>query len=78
MELKIYNPQADGFLQKIDWNFEELKSEPSPQKVYSAKADASYHNEKSFLGAKFIESDFSPKARELYEKIMSGAYLNEN
>ena len=58
--------------------FEELKSEPSPQKVYSAKADASYHNEKSFLGAKFIESDFSPKARELYEKIMSGAYLNEN
>ena len=27
MELKIYNPQADGFLQKIDWNFDELKSE---------------------------------------------------
>ena len=27
MELKIYNPQEDGFLQKIDWNFEELKSE---------------------------------------------------
>lgn len=58
--------------------FEELKSEPSPKRVYSAKADASYHNEKSFLGAKFIESDFSPKARELYEKIMSGAYLNDN
>ena len=58
--------------------FEELKSEPSPEKVYSAKADASYHNEQSFLGAKFIESDFSPKARKLYEKIMSGAYLDEN
>ena len=27
MELKIYNPQEDGFLQKIDWNFEELKTE---------------------------------------------------
>lgn len=27
MELKIYNPQEEGFLQKIDWNFEELKSE---------------------------------------------------
>ena len=26
MELKIYNPQ-DGFLQKIEWNFEELKAE---------------------------------------------------
>lgn len=29
MELKIYNPQDDGFLQKIDWNFEELKAEIS-------------------------------------------------
>ncbi|WP_143321057.1 DUF1351 domain-containing protein [Clostridium sp. HBUAS56010] len=27
MELKIYNPQDNGFLQKIDWNFEELKAE---------------------------------------------------
>ena len=27
MEFKIYNPQEDGFLQKIDWNYEELKSE---------------------------------------------------
>ena len=27
MELKIYNPQADGFLKAIDWNFEELKEE---------------------------------------------------
>ncbi len=27
MELKIYNPQDDGFLKKIEWNFEELKAE---------------------------------------------------
>lgn len=27
MELKIYNPQDNGFLQKIEWNFEELKKE---------------------------------------------------
>lgn len=27
MELRIYNPQDGGFLQKIDWNFEELKQE---------------------------------------------------
>ena len=27
MELKIYSPQDTGFVQKIDWNFEELKSE---------------------------------------------------
>lgn len=27
MELKIYNPAEDGFLQSVDWNFEELKQE---------------------------------------------------
>lgn len=27
MELKIYNPQDDGFIQRIDWNYEELKTE---------------------------------------------------
>lgn len=27
MELKIYNPQDDGFIQKIEWNYEELKTE---------------------------------------------------
>ena len=27
MELKIYNPQEDGFLKSIDWNFEDLKAE---------------------------------------------------
>lgn len=27
MELKIYNPQEDGFLKQIEWNFEELKRE---------------------------------------------------
>ena len=27
MELKIYSPQEAGFIQKIDWNFEELKEE---------------------------------------------------
>lgn len=27
MELKIYSPTEDGFIQKIEWNFEELKTE---------------------------------------------------
>lgn len=27
MELKIYNPPDDGFVQKIEWNFEELKAD---------------------------------------------------
>lgn len=53
--------------------FEELKSEPSPNKLYDAKEQASYHGEKEFIGARFTDKDFSPEARELYEKIMSGA-----
>lgn len=27
MEFKIYNPQEEGFLKEIDWNYEELKTE---------------------------------------------------
>lgn len=27
MEFKVFNPKEDGFLKKIDWNFEELKTE---------------------------------------------------
>lgn len=27
MELKIYNPQDNGYLQKIEWNFKDLKAE---------------------------------------------------
>ena len=27
MELRIYSPQEDGFLQSIEWNFDELKQE---------------------------------------------------
>ena len=53
--------------------FEELKSEPSTSKLYDAKEHASYQGEKEFIGARFTEKDFSPEARELYEKIMSGA-----
>ena len=53
--------------------FEELKSEPSPNKLYDVKEHASYQGEKEFIGARFTEKDFSPEARELYEKIMSGA-----
>lgn len=27
MELKIYSPSEDGFIKKIDWNYEEIKKE---------------------------------------------------
>lgn len=31
MELRIYSPQEDGFLQSIEWNFEDLKQEVEAQ-----------------------------------------------
>lgn len=34
MELKIYNPTADGFIKAIDWNHEEIKKEVSAKVSY--------------------------------------------
>ena len=61
MELKIYSPQDDGFLQEIKWNFEELKAEISAvaqdyavsvytdDTIKNAKADRAKLNK--FVGA---------------------------
>ena len=42
MEFKIYNPQEEGFLKEIDWNYEELKTENaylhSPEAVDAFKS----------------------------------------
>ena len=37
MELKIYSPTEDGFIQKIEWNFEELKTEIAEKLVPAYK-----------------------------------------
>ena len=50
MELKIYSPQDAGFIQKIDWNFEELKSEiiaASQEYETSVYTDETMKNAKS-------------------------------
>lgn len=49
MELKIYNPQDDGFLQKIDWNFEELKAEIS---AAAQEYETSVYTDDTIKGAK--------------------------
>ena len=61
MELKIYSPQDEGFLQEIKWNFEELKAEISAvaqdyavsvytdDTIKNAKADRAKLNK--FVGA---------------------------
>lgn len=36
MELKIYNPQEDGYLKSIDWNKDEIKAEVAERMTYYA------------------------------------------
>lgn len=49
MELKIYNPQDSGFLQKIEWNFEELKKEIA---AASYEYEASVYTDDTIKAAK--------------------------
>ena len=74
MELKIYNPQDDGFLQKIDWNFEELKAEITSaaqeyetsvytdETIKSAKADRAKLN-------KFVDA-LNAKRTEIRKQLL--------
>lgn len=49
MELKIYSPAEDGFIKKIEWNYEELKKEIE---VRSAEYAASVYTDDSIKNAK--------------------------
>ncbi len=49
MELKIYNPAEDGFIKKIEWNYEELKKEIE---IQTAEYAASVYNDDSIKSAK--------------------------
>lgn len=49
MELKIYSPQEAGFVQKIDWNFDELKKEIT---TASQEYAASVYTDETIMDAK--------------------------
>ena len=49
MKLKIYNPVEDGFIKKIDWNYEDLKAEIETR---TAEYAASVYNDDSIKNAK--------------------------
>ena len=74
MELKIYNPQDDGFIQKIEWNFEELKneitvaSEEYAVSVYTDDAIKAAKADRARLN-KFVEA-MEGKRKELKKKVM--------
>lgn len=55
--------------------FEELTEKSS--KPYSLKDNSSYQGEESFVGAKFEQHEFSPRAREIYEKLLSGDFSDD-
>lgn len=75
MELKIYNPQDGGFLQKIEWNFEELKTEIT---TASQEYATSVYNDDSIKAAKadlaklrkFIEA-METKRKELKKQVLT-------
>lgn len=74
MELRIYNPQDDGFIQKIEWNFEELKneitvaSEEYAVSVYTDDAIKAAKADRAKLN-KFVDA-MEAKRKELKKKVM--------
>ena len=74
MELRIYNPQDDGFIQKIEWNFEELKneitvaSEEYAVSVYTDDAIKAAKADRAKLN-KFVDA-MEAKLKELKKKVM--------
>ena len=86
MELKIYSPQDAGFVQKIDWNFEELKSEiiaVSQEYETSVYTDETMKNAKSDRAKlrKFVDAMKSERTairKKLLEPdVLFGAQIAE-
>ncbi len=73
MELKIYNPQEDGFLKEIDWNYEELKTEIQGKVndymnlVYTADQVKDAKKDRANLN-KFVEA-LESKRKEIKKQI---------
>lgn len=74
MEFKIYNPQEDGFLQEIDWNYEELKTEIQKKAndymnlVYTADQIKDAKKDRAKLN-KFVTA-LEDKRKEIKKQVM--------
>lgn len=74
MEFKIYNPQEDGFLQEIDWNYEELKTEIQKKAndymnlVYTADQIKGAKKDRAKLN-KFVTA-LEDKRKEIKKQVM--------
>lgn len=74
MELKIYSPQDSGFIQKIEWNFDELKAEitkASEEYAASVYTDDTIRNAKADRAKlnKFVDA-METKRKELKKKVL--------
>ncbi len=75
MELKIYNPQDNGFVSSIEWNFEELKAEIA---TVSQEYAASVYTDENIRGAKadraklnkFVDA-LNGKRTEIRKKLLA-------
>lgn len=86
MELKIYSPQEAGFIQKIEWNFEELKQEISmaaQEYASSVYTDDTIRNAKADRAKlnKFMDA-LKSKRTEIRKKLLEpdvlfGEQVNE-
>lgn len=74
MELKIYNPQEEGFLKEIDWNYEELKTEIQKKAndymnlVYTADQIKDAKKDRAKLN-KFVTA-LEDKRKEIKKQVM--------
>lgn len=74
MELKIYSPQDAGFIQRIDWNFEELKTEITAAaqeyetSVYTDDTIKAARTDRAKLN-KFVEA-LNGKRTEIRKKLL--------
>lgn len=75
MELRIYSPQEDGFLQSIEWNFDELKQEVTKKAndymnlVYSD--DQVKEAKKDRADLRKFNTALNSKRKEVKEQIMA-------
>ena len=74
MEFKIYNPQEEGFLKEIDWNYEELKTEIQKKAndymnlVYTADQIKDAKKDRAKLN-KFVTA-LEDKRKEIKKQVM--------
>ena len=70
MEFKIYNPQEEGFLKEIDWNYEELKTEIQKKANLVYTADQIKDAKKDRANLRKFVTALENKRKEIKRQVM--------